>query len=203
MTTTVLLIRHGQTESNITGYYMGQSEEDLNESGYAQVRHLSHRLASLHIASVYTSPLKRARTTATLLAQPHNLEPRVVDDLTEIHIGDWQGLHMDEIQERWPDIWHQSRMDPSEITMPNGESFHQVTERALRSFQTVLAAEPDKQAVMVTHDAVIRVIVAHILGVSNSIYRNFVISNASLTQINVTAGKARLTTLNDTAHLQT
>jgi probable phosphoglycerate mutase len=127
----------------------------------------------------------------------------VLDDLTEIHLGDWQGLHMDEIKQRWPELWYQSRIDPSEITMPNGESLHQVTERALRAFQAVLATDHSKQAIMVTHDAVVRVIVAHVLGAPNSIYRNFEINNASLTQIRITNGKARLTTLNDTAHLQT
>ena len=53
MTTTVLLVRHGQTYSNVTGYYMGWSDEGLNEVGY-------------------TSPLRRARVTAAILAEPHN-----------------------------------------------------------------------------------------------------------------------------------
>ena len=69
MTTTILLVRHGQTNSNITGYYMGWSDEDLNNVGYTQVRRLSSRLASLSIASVYTSPLRRAYATAEIFAE--------------------------------------------------------------------------------------------------------------------------------------
>ena len=62
-------------------------------------------------------------------------------------------------------------IDPSEVTLPNGESFGQVTERAVRAFETVLSAGEGGQVVIVTHDAVVRVLVAHVLGVTNSIYR--------------------------------
>jgi len=202
MTTTVLLIRHGQTTSNITGFYMGWSDEDLNETGYAQARALSSRLASLPIASVYTSPLQRAYTTATILAEPHKLELQVSDDLIEIQLGDWQGLHMDEVKRRWPDLWHQSRIDPSEVTMPHGESFQQVTERAVRAFEMVAAANQGRLTAIMTHEVVIRVLVAHALGVSNSIYRRFELSNASLSVIRVVNSNFHLITLNDTSHLE-
>ncbi len=122
VTTTILLVRHGQTNANAAGFYMGWSDEDLNESGYTQARRLSARLASLPIASIYTSPLRRAYTTAAILAEPHKLELTVLDDLIEIRLGDWQGLHMDEIKRRWPELWQQSRLDPSELTLPNGAS---------------------------------------------------------------------------------
>jgi broad specificity phosphatase PhoE len=86
--------------------------------------------------------------------------------------------------------------------MPNGESFKQVTERAVRAFQMVVEANQGKLAVIMTHDVVVRVLVAHVLGVSNSIYRKFEISNASLTVIRVINNNSRLITLNDTSHLE-
>jgi len=202
MTTTVLLVRHGQTSSNVTGFYMGWSDEDLNEVGYTQVRSLSSRLASLPIASVYTSPLRRAYTTAAILAEPHKLELKFSDDLTEIRLGDWQGLHMDEIKRRWPELWQQSRIDPSELTMPNGESFGQVTERAVRAFEMIVEANQGKLVAIVTHDVIIRVLAAYILGVSNSIHRRFEINNTSLSVIGVANNNSRLITLNDTSHLE-
>lgn len=202
MTTTVLLARHGQTESNVSGFYMGRSGEDLNDVGYAQARSLSSRLAGLPIASVYTSPLQRAYVTATILAKSHNLKVKVSDDLNEIQLGDWQGLHLNEISQRWPELWQQWRADPSESAIPGGESFQQVAERAIRAFETVVAAEPGRQAVIVTHEIVIKVLVARALGVSNSIYRRFEINNTSLSIIRLTNGKTRLITLNDTSHLE-
>ncbi len=203
MTTTVLLVRHGQTRSNTTGFYMGWSDEDLNDIGYTQARSLSARLASLPIASVHSSPLQRTSTTAAILAKPHGLEVEVSEDLIEIRQGDWEGLHIDEINQRWPELWQQSRTDPSELTMPNGESFKQVTERAIRIFDKIVATNQDRQAVIVTHEVVVKTLVAHVLGVPNSIYRRFVINNASLSVVQIDNGKARLTTLNDTSHLET
>jgi len=201
MTTTVLLVRHGQTKSNVTGFYMGWSDEDIDDVGYPQVHSLSSRLASLPIASVYSSPLQRTCTTAEILAKPHGLEVEVSDDLIELRLGDWEGLHMDEIRQRWPEIWQQSRIDPSDITLPNGESYKQVTERAVQMFDKIVAANQDKQAVIVTHEIVVKVIVAHVLGVSNSIYRRFEVNNASLSVVRIINGKARLAVLNDTSHL--
>lgn len=201
MTTTVFLVRHGQTESNITGYFVGRSNEDISEVGYTQVRNLSSRLTGLSIASIYTSPLQRTLNTARLLAEPHKLEPVVLDDLIEIGLGDWQGLHRDEISQKWPDIWRQSRIDPSDVALPNGESFQQVTERAVRAFTQIVAENANQQALAVTHDVVIRVLAAHVLGTSNSVYRHMEINNASLTIIRVEDSRTRLVTLNDTAHL--
>ena len=201
MTTTVLLVRHGQTRSNVTGFYMGWSDEDISEVGYTQAHSLSSRLASLPITSVYSSPLQRTCTTAEILTKPHDLKVQFSEDLIEIQLGDWQGLHMDEIKQRWPEIWQQSRIDPSDITLPNGESYRQVTERAVQMFDKIVAANQGKQAVIVTHEIAVKVIVAHVLGVSNSIYRRFEVNNASLSVVRIINGKAQLTALNDTSHL--
>ena len=202
MTTTVLLVRHGQTDSNINGFYMGWSDEDLNQAGYAQARCLSSRLADLPVAAFYTSPLRRAYTTAAVLAEPHNIEPDALDGLAEIRLGDWQGLHMDEIRQRWPELWRQWRTDPSQLTLPNGESLNEVAERSLRAFEEVIRANQEKYAVIVTHDVVVKLLVAHVLGAPNSIYRRFNIGNTSLTVVRVVNDTPRLTLLNDTSHLE-
>lgn len=202
MPTTVLLIRHAQTRSNTTGFYMGWSDEDLDETGYAQARRLSSRLASLPIAAIYTSPLRRATTTAATLGKPHNLAPRAMDELIEINLGEWQGLHADEIKRRWPELWRQSRIDPSGITMPAGESFQQVAQRGILALNAVVA-EQGSHVVLVTHEIVAKIIVAHVLRAPYSIYRQFEVSNASLTIIRFADGKSRVVTLNDTAHLET
>jgi len=157
--TTILLVRHGQTNANATGFYMGWSDEDLNELGYTQARRLSARLASMPIASIYTSPLRRAYTTAAILAEPHKLGLMILEDLIEIQLGDWQGLHMDEIRKRWPELWQQSRTDPSELTLPNGESYRQVTERAVRALKRVAEANCGKQAAIVTHEVIVKVLI--------------------------------------------
>ena len=201
MITTVLAIRHGQTESNISGYYMGWSQEDLNQKGYEQVQLLSERLRNTPIDAIYTSPLKRARTTAETVAKPHNIEPVPLNDLIEINLGDWQGLHASDIMKKWPDIWQQSRVDPSILSWPNGESFVQTAQRSVRAFNSIVEANQGKLVAVVTHDIIVRIIATQVLGVTYGIYRKMEIGNASFTKIVVTDGKNQLVTLNDTSHL--
>ncbi len=198
--TTIYLVRHGQTESNVKGFLMGWSDEDLDNTGLEQVQLLSSRLAGLPISGIYSSPLQRTRRTATALAQPHYLEPKVIDDLIEINQGEWQGLHRSDIERGWPEIWKKWRTDPSEIAIPKGESLKQVAERAVRAFKGVVEDSRGTQAVIVSHEIVIKLIVIHILGAPYNIYRRFDIDRASLTT--VLAGPfSRVVAVNDTCHL--
>ena len=201
MTTNVLLVRHGQTAANVEALYSGWSEAALNGVGREQVRRLAEKLASVPIRAVYSSPLRRTHATAVAVAEPHGLDVSTVRDLIEINLGDWEGLYSHEIRQRWPDLWKQSQTDPSELALPNGETFGQVAYRAVRAFQEVAAASEGCHAVIVTHDAIVRILVAHVLGVPNSIYRRLEIQNASLTWIRITDGRRQLVALNDTSHL--
>lgn len=201
MASNILLIRHGQTNDNVKRFITGWGDEDLNETGCEQARKISARLAGSPISSLYTSPIRRTFSTATIIAEPHGIKPQMLDDLMEINLGEWQGLYDFEVQKGWPELKKQWLTDPSDITIPDGESLKQVTERAIRALETVEAANQNNQAIIVTHDVIIRVLVAYILGVPNSIYRRIEISNASLTIIGTGYGKRQLLTLNDTSHL--
>jgi len=201
MTTTIYLVRHGQTNSNVTGYYMGRSEEDLNDTGYAQVHRLSAKMESFSIDAVYSSPLLRTQTTAGIIAEPHNITLKMLEELTEIDLGEWQGKHLDEIRKNWPDMWQQTRIDPSDVEFPGGESFRQAAERAIKAFRIVADTILNQTSVIVTHDIIVRTIISHVLGVPNSIYRRIEINNASLSTVEIDGDKMRLINLNDTSHL--
>lgn len=200
MTTTVMLVRHGQTESNVKGYYMGRLDEDINETGYAQARALSARLAGLPISAVYTSPLRRTCSTASTLAEPHRLELNLLEDLIEIHQGDWEGMHVDKISQGWPEQWRHTRTDPTDFTMPNGESFREVTARSVRAFEKIVAENAGRQVLLVAHEIVVKVLIIHALGATTSIYRRFDLSNASLSVIEIRGDRPHLVCLNDTTH---
>ena len=87
MDTIILLIRHGWTGSNAEGR-MSYVDESLDEFGYAQTYRLSSRMADFSIASIYTSPLRRAYEMVTILSEPHQSELMTVEDLAEMHLGD-------------------------------------------------------------------------------------------------------------------
>ena len=202
MTTTILLVRHGQTNSNIDGYYMGRSDEDLNPEGYSQARKLSVRLTGAFINTIYSSPLKRAVNTASIVAEPHELKTEVVEDLIEIGLGDWQSLHIDEIARSWPDLWRQWRTDPTDVVLPNGESFQQVVKRTVKTVERIAATDAGKTIAIVTHEIVVKLAVIYALAAPTSIYRRFDVFNASLSVIHLRDGRARLITSNDVSHLE-
>jgi broad specificity phosphatase PhoE len=202
MPTDILLVRHGQTKSNLTRLYMGRSEEDLDDAGLAQVRRLASRLAGPPINAVYSSPLQRAMATARILAEPHRLKVRSLDDLLEINFGEWQGLYLEDIRRGWPKIWEGWKKDPSQEAVPGGERFSQVAKRAVRALNTITSENPNSRVLLVSHEIIIKIMIMWSLRTSYNIYRQFVISNASLSLIQVRGNWFQVVTVNDHSHLE-
>src|SRR4030042_3517123 len=166
MDTTVLLVRHAQTLSNIAGRYMGWTDEDLSEKGMWQAEQLSRRLASWSIAFAYSSPLKRASRTAGIIAAPHSLSVSPLEGFGEIRIGAWEGLSGAEIEAKFPDIWQVWKRDPSTVQMPGGENMAQGQERAIAPFENIMETNQGRQVLVVTHEVIVKLLVAHCLNVS-------------------------------------
>lgn len=202
MKTTVLVARHAQTSSNTTGRYMGwKIDDDLNELGLWQAERLSHRLRERSITAIYSSPLQRALRTAEIIALPHSLPVQKLEQLGEIRLGAWEGMFANEISEQFPELWQTWRSDPSGIQMPGGESLAQVQNRAISALAYVTQTNSGQQVLIVTHDVIVRLLVAYCLNVSTSIYRRLEVANASLTLLQLSDDAFRLRLLNDTAHL--
>jgi len=202
LTTEILLVRHGQTESNRTGFYMGRLAEDLNACGLAQAQSLSSRLAGTKIETAYASPLKRTLHTAQIIAGPHKIEIVTLEGLIEIDQGELQGLHRSETEKKWPHLCQQLRTDPSQAAFPGGESFSQVAARTEAAFELIIGLNPEKRVLLVAHEINVKIIIMHALGLPYSLYRRFEIHNASLNRLQALNGIFKLVTLNDISHLE-
>jgi len=203
METIVYVIRHGQTASNVAGRYMGWSiDEDLDNKGRLEAERLAERLSAKPIAVVYSSPLRRALSTAKLLAAAHSLDVQVMQDLGEMHLGVWEGMHVRDVRAGFPELWRQWMNDPTGIQMPGGERLDEVQVRAVAALNAIIRENLGRQAALVTHQVVVRLLVAHCLGVSASIYRRIEVSNASITTIREMDGRLKLGSVNDVAHLE-
>jgi len=202
MSATLILVRHGQTDWNVNGRYMGWTDEGLNEEGLRQAGMLARRLARWPMSAVYSSPLKRAWTTAEIIGAPHSVPVQTIEDLGEMRIGDWEGMFAGDIAARYPELWKTWRANPGDFRMPGGESLGEVRERVVRAFGLIMDNSEGKMALAVTHDVVVRLLVAHCLGAGLDIYRRLEVGNASITVIERDGGRQRLRVLNDTAHLE-
>ncbi len=204
METVILVIRHGLTAANASGRYMGWSiDEDLNPKGRRQAERLGARLRLRTLDAVYSSPLRRALSTAQVLAEAHSVDIQIMEDLGEMHLGSWEGMHVREVKAAFPELWRQWIKDPTGIRMPGGEQLEDVQVRAVAALDEVVRTNPGRRVALVTHQVVVRLLVAHCLGVSPSIYRRIEVSNASITAIREADGHLRLASLNDVAHLET
>ena len=63
----IYVVRHGQTDWNLSGRYGGQIDVELNETGIEQAKYLKEKLKDIHFDKVYSSPLKRALHTAKII----------------------------------------------------------------------------------------------------------------------------------------
>jgi alpha-ribazole phosphatase len=159
--TTLFLVRHGATKWNHSKRAQGQADIDLNDTGYRQAIATAEELSHVPIAAVYASDLKRAYKTAEPIAKTHGLEVQTDPAFREIDQGEWEGLHVDEIQKRWPELWGPARHYSAR---PGGESPVQVRERALAGLERVVRDHPDGTVVVVSHGGTIRWISAEALG---------------------------------------
>jgi len=202
MATTVYLTRHGQTKWNSAGRMMGWADEDINEVGRAQVERLAARMAKMHLDAIYSSPLQRAMTTGAIVGKSHGLEPEPAKGLIEINYGVWEGLYHEEVRKRWPELQQQLHDDPSELAIPGGETFKQLEVRVVGAFNEIVKAEEGREILMVSHQGILKVLVAELMGISYRDWGKFEIRNASLSTLTINNGHIHLITLNDLSHLE-
>jgi broad specificity phosphatase PhoE len=146
--TTVLLVRHGETDWNREHRWQGWADVPLNELGRRQAAELAGRLRGVRLDAVYSSDLRRAHETAELVAAEHGL-PVVADPgLREIDVGSWSGLTRPEIDERFGGEW------PADA-----ETGEEHATRVRAAAARILRAHPGGTVLLVTHGGTIRALV--------------------------------------------
>ena len=158
----LLLLRHGQSEWNALGLWQGEADPPLTTHGEDQARAAGRWLIGHGFTGVVTSPQQRARRTAELIAEVVGLPaPELEPDLRERAVGDWSGLSVPQIEERWPgwlDRWRAGEL-PSP---PNGEVEAHFTERIMRAVNGLVDRPEDQTLLVVTHGGVIHAVGKHL-----------------------------------------
>jgi broad specificity phosphatase PhoE len=159
--TRVVLVRHGETEWNAHKRAQGQADVALSPRGREQAKETAGRLSDLHVDAVYSSDLSRAVETARAIAEVHGLDVEEDPAFREIDQGEWTGLTVAEIKQRWPERWGPARHFSAR---PGGESPQQVRRRALEGLRRVVERYPQGTVVIASHGGTIRWISAETLG---------------------------------------
>src|SRR5436190_7634430 len=121
----LLLVRHGRTADNAAGLILGHRDTPLSKAGRAEAQRLAAELRSSGIAAVWTSPLRRARETAAIIAAPLALEPRMCAKLVESARGRWEGLAVARIAREEPALYAAFERGDPDFAFPGGESLRE------------------------------------------------------------------------------
>ena len=145
---TVYLIRHGLPDfPEGKGMCIGTTDIPMGEAGLAQAARMAIGLPP--VTAVFSSPLKRAVQTAEAIS----LRVTVLEDLREMHAGDWDGLTFDEIRQRYPELYAARATDPT-IPLPGAEDPVQALTRFTAAMEQAANLAPGDFAV-VAHGGII------------------------------------------------
>lgn len=161
--TTILVARHGETDWNRDRRFQGHADPPLNATGRQQAQRLAETLAGAGLRAVYTSPLARALQTAEIVARQAAIDVQTEPALREVDVGEWTGLTVAEIEERFP-ARYASWLAFKTHGWEGGESYEALAARVIPALHAMAARHPAETVLVVTHGGPIRAIAAAIAG---------------------------------------
>lgn len=120
----LIFCRHGETESNVNGWLAGSIDIDLTERGRAQAAEAAQLLREEAVAGIYTSPMRRARETADIIAAVLGQPVVTVDGLQERYWGELEGGAIPADIITWRDV-------------PGGESMAEFEARVTKALRSI------------------------------------------------------------------
>jgi alpha-ribazole phosphatase len=197
----LLLVRHGETDSNSFQRYWGRTDVGLGPVGLRQAEQLRDRLAVEKIDFIYSSVMSRAMITAHMLASFHHLPVIGCPELREINFGKIEGLNFTDVQNQFPEIAQMWIHHNTELVYPEGEGLAHLETRIAQFRIRLCNHTQDQTILIVAHSGVLRSLICQILQMDMKSRWNIRIDLASLSIIDTYPSTAILSLLNDTSHL--
>jgi probable phosphoglycerate mutase len=211
--TELFLIRHGDAipgaeEIIPSGIY---NNLPLSQKGRQQAAALAERLKSIHFDAVFSSPLRRCLETAAPLVAQIGLEPEVIEDIKEVHLGDV--IAMPEMQasddlatlslalrERQEEIIRQVGPMGNWDAIPGSESSKAFRRRVQNAIDKIVMGHNGQRVLIFAHGGVINAYAAEALDLDRDFF--FPCANTSITVIRANRINRVIYVLNDIAHLK-
>jgi 2,3-bisphosphoglycerate-dependent phosphoglycerate mutase/probable phosphoglycerate mutase len=173
----LVLLRHGQTDYNVTGRMQGHLDSVLTPVGHEQAAAAAPVLAALAPERLVSSDLQRAADTAEIVGAACGLPVKFDARLRETHLGDWQGRTVAEIDREYPGAIATWRSDAT-WAPPGGESRVEVVARArpvVDELDTEFADSGDRSetVLLVAHGGLIAGLVTGLMELPTSVWPSF------------------------------
>jgi probable phosphoglycerate mutase len=201
--TTLLVIRHGETAWNAEHRIQGHLDIPLSPAGIRQAANLAERLAGEVIDAVYSSELTRAWLTAAPFAARLGLEIVADTRLRERSFGVFEGLTLDEIAARHPEGFRRWRERNPAWAIDGGESGQQLVDRVLDALRDIVARHRGQTVAVVTHGGVLDVVYRAARSLPWDAPREHQMLNASINRLSAAASPFAMSVVDwgDVAHL--
>lgn len=207
VTTSLTLIRHGETDWNRVKRIQGHTDIPLSQEGERQAVLLGERIAREAAAHgrpfdrVISSDLRRAAQTAEPVARACGV-PLVLDArLRERHYGDFETLVPDEIKARYPQAYADWQSRDPEYVIPGGESMHGFYDRIVTCVQQLMRDHAGERMAVVAHGGVLDCCYRLATDRPLSAPREYPLLNASVNRIEFDGTRWHVRVWGDVSHL--
>jgi broad specificity phosphatase PhoE len=191
----IYFLRHGDTDCTVDGTFCGRHDPSLNANGRKLAEAFAEAYRRPPWRKIFASTSARAMQTAEPAAEAAGLPLSLDPALCELDFGAWETRHRSEIQHY--DVWADKPADRAPL---NGESGRQVLARARSAVERIATLALDS-VLVVTHKAVIRLLICDFLGIDHNEYRRRIACPpGALTRFDFHGPIAQLVVMNDTSH---
>ena len=200
--TTVILVRHGETDYNKAKRYQGYLDIPLNANGLKQAELLAKGLKNYPIDVFIASPLSRAYVTTEKIAKSHGMTIAYTDErFREIDFGDWSGQYVADLKEKYPEEFKLWQERPWLFTFPNGENLRDMQYRGRSALEDAVAKYPGKTILIGAHGFINAAILCSVLGLDTEHFKQLQQNNTCVNVLRYEDGVWQVVLLNSVAHL--
>ena len=197
----LLMVRHGDTELNSAERLWGCTDVKLDALGLKQAERLREHLAKEEIDVIYSSSLKRALVTAEIIAAKHQLKVITCTELCEVDFGHLEGLTINEVDQRYPEVAELRMKRSLEMKYPGGDSFVEFSKRVSKFLSRLEHHTAEDTVLIVAHSGVLRILLCRLLDMDLRHLWHLHVDLASLSILETNQKGTILKSLNDVSHL--
>jgi alpha-ribazole phosphatase len=176
--TRLVLVRHGQTDWNAEGRYQGHNDLPLNAIGWAQADAAARQLSGHLFEAIYSSDLRRAYETASIIAGSLGMAVQVDKGLREVYLGQWEGMLFSDIKAQYPAEWEQRQRDPAHARPPGGETAAELAARVWAAVDEIAQRHAPGPVLIVSHGLALAAVLCRVQDIPLTQIYDVVLENA-------------------------
>jgi len=201
MSTTIILVRHGETKWNLNNIFRGAYDIPLNDNGRDQAHLTAEALKAYPINAAYTSPLSRAVETARIVLRPHQIEAAPHKGLLDMDYGEWTGKEDTEVAQKWPQEHADWISRPHRVRPPGGNTLLELFDRAFAAMEDLANQHDGGTVALFSHRVINKLLIIGALGLDLERFPFIVQGNCCFNELELMKKGYIIKSINNTSHI--